>query len=241
MTRRGHLLVGWTLAVAAIVLFTSLGTWQSRRAVEKQAMLDAAAEVLARRVPRGLEAAADPERRHAYDWAEGRGEFLDRAPLLLDNQQHEGRVGVRAYRVFQPESGQRLLVDLGWLPIGGQREMPDIGLPSGTQRLGGLLSAPPSAGLALGPAMAREGDAWLLTRVDMDAIARALDLGESLAPRVLRLDPALPLGYTRDLVLLPNTLPPDKHRGYAVQWFGLALTVLATALILTFKKKRTTP
>ena len=59
-----------------------------------------------------------------------------------------------------------------------------------------------------------------------------------LAPRVLRLDPALPLGYARDLDLLPNTLPPEQHRGYAVQWFALALAVLVTALILTFRKRR---
>jgi cytochrome oxidase assembly protein ShyY1 len=58
---------------------------------------------------------------------------------------------------------------------------------------------------------------------------------------VLRLDPALPLGYARDLQLLANTLPPERHRGYAVQWFALAAAVLATALILTFRKARNEP
>jgi cytochrome oxidase assembly protein ShyY1 len=60
---------------------------------------------------------------------------------------------------------------------------------------------------------------------------------------VLKLDPALPLGYARDLDILPNTMPPERHLGYAVQWFGLALTVLITALVLTFRKPRphTTP
>ena len=55
--------------------------------------------------------------------------------------------------------------------------------------------------------------AWLLTRVDIAALAAGLRL--PLAPRVLRLDPALPLGYARDLDVLPNTLPPERHRGYA--------------------------
>jgi cytochrome oxidase assembly protein ShyY1 len=55
---------------------------------------------------------------------------------------------------------------------------------------------------------------------------------------VLKLDPAIPLGYARDLDVLPNTLPPERHLGYAVQWFGLALAVLATALVLTFRKPR---
>jgi len=46
------------------------------------------------------------------------------------------------------------------------------------------------------------------------------------------------LGFDRDLELLSNTLPPDKHRGYSLQWFALAAAVLITALILTFRRPR---
>ncbi|WP_345775980.1 SURF1 family cytochrome oxidase biogenesis protein, partial [Pseudoxanthomonas taiwanensis] len=60
----------------------------------------------------------------------------------------------------------------------------------------------------------------------------------ALAPRVLRLDPELPLGYARDLELLPNTLPPQRHLGYAVQWFALAAAALAIALVLTLRRRR---
>ncbi len=60
----------------------------------------------------------------------------------------------------------------------------------------------------------------------------------SLAPRVLKLDPDLPLGYARDLDILPNTLPPERHIGYAVQWFGLAGAVFVTALVLTWRSRR---
>lgn len=50
--------------------------------------------------------------------------------------------------------------------------------------------------------------------------------------------PALPVGYVRDLEMLPNTLPPARHLGYAVQWFGLAAAVLATAMLLTWRARR---
>ena len=60
----------------------------------------------------------------------------------------------------------------------------------------------------------------------------------ALAPRVLKLDPDQPLGYARDLDVLPNTLPPERHIGYAVQWFGLAAAVLVTALLLTWRSRR---
>lgn len=238
MSRRGTLLLGWTLALAAIALFANLGLWQARRAVEKQAMLDAAARVLGERLPQPLSVADDPRRARDYDWAAGLGRFDERGPLLLDNQQRGGRAGVRVYRIFVPRTGLPLLVDLGWLPLGGERKLPAVPRPDGELALRGLLSAPPSVGIALGPGLGREGEGWLLTRVDTRAIAAATGLSAPLAPRVLRLDPDLPLGYERDLELLSNTLPPDKHRGYSLQWFALAAAVLATALILTFRRPR---
>jgi surfeit locus 1 family protein len=47
----------------------------------------------------------------------------------------------------------------------------------------------------------------------------------------------LPIGFARDLEVLPNTLPPERHRGYALQWFGLALATLLTALFLAFRPR----
>lgn len=238
MSRRARLAAGWTLALLAIALFVRLGLWQSGRADEKAAMLAAARAALGAPVHRTLAAAHDPARARGYDRAAGRGRFVG-PPLWLDNQQRAGRVGVRAYRVFQPGQGAPVLVDAGWLPIGPDRRvLPTLEMPAGDVEVRGLLAPPPSAGLRVGAPLARQGDAWLLVRVDMPAIGRALSLRAPLAPRVLRLDPALPFGAARDLELLANTLLPEKHRGYAVQWFGLAITVLVIALVLTFRGPR---
>jgi cytochrome oxidase assembly protein ShyY1 len=105
----------------------------------------------------------------------------------------------------------------------------------------GLLAPAPATGLELGPVLSAtdQPGVWLASRMPADALATALTLpAHSLPQRVLRLDPALPGGYARDLELLPNTLPPSRHLGYAVQWFGLALTVLVVALILEFRQRR---
>jgi len=244
VSRGGRLAFGWVLALACVALFASLGSWQLRRMHEKQAMLDAATGVLQERKPQPLSLATDPSRTRAYDWASGRGRFIA-APLLLDNQVRAGRAGVRVYRVLRPEpapgepAASDLLVDLGWLPVAGDRRLPRLAPVDGVVvDVRGLLAPPPSAGLAVGAGMLQRGQAWLLMRVDMDEIARQLALPGVLAPRVLRLDPSLPLGHARDLDILPNTLPPERHLGYAVQWFGLALTVLVTALVLTVRKPR---
>ena len=230
--------VGWTAALLAIALFSALGVWQLDRGRQKQAMLDAAAQTLSARRPQPLDAAADPAQRGAHAWAEGGGRFADLPAVLLDNQQRNGRPGLRAYRVFLPEQGRApLLVELGWLPVPPDRTIPAIEPAPAWTRLRGLLSPPPAAGL-VAPAVQPQADGSLLVlALDPGAIARALGL-EALAPRVLRADPALPGGYPRDLQVLANTLPPERHLGYAVQWFGLAAAVLATALILTFRRSR---
>ncbi|WP_024888998.1 SURF1 family protein [Luteimonas huabeiensis] len=230
--------VGWTAALLAIALFCGLGAWQLDRGRQKQAMLDAAAHTLSARRALPLDAAADAASSGTHAWAEGAGRFADLPAVLLDNQQRNGRPGLRAYRVFLPEQGRApLLVELGWLPVPPDRTIPAIAPAPAWTRLRGLLSPPPSAGL-VAPAVQPQADGSLLVlALDPEALARALGL-QALAPRVLRADPELPGGYARDLQVLANTLPPERHLGYAVQWFGLAATVLVTALILTFRRSR---
>jgi surfeit locus 1 family protein len=232
----------WALALLVIALFTRLGFWQLARMQEKQATLAASRAVLAERRARPLSIAGDPQREHDYDWAAGAGRFIDAPAVLLDNQARDGRTGVHAYRVFQLPGGPAplLLVDLGWLPLAGDRRMPVIARPSGTLLVAGLLAPPPSPGLASGVPVRQPDGTLLSVALSMPALRKSLRL-RSLAPRVLKLDPALPLGYARDLDVLPNTMPPERHLGYAIQWFGLALTVLVTALVLTFRNPRSHP
>ena len=75
-----------------------------------------------------------------------------------------------------------------------------------------------------------------MVRADADAIDAALHV--DVPPRVVRLDPALKIGWARNLDVLPNTLPPERHLGYAVQWWALSAAVFVTALLLTFRKKK---
>lgn len=237
MNRRMPLWLGWSLALATIALFCGLGQWQLGRAKQKEAMLTASQQVLTERRPLPLSAASDAARALEYDWTAGTGRFLPGPAILLDNQIREGRVGVRAYRAFQPAEGAPLLVELGWLPMPGDRRLPDVVLPDGAQSVRGLLAPPPSSGISSAQAVRQDSGNLLATGLHLPSLATALKL-PAVAPRVLKLDPQLRLGYARDLDILPNTLPPERHLGYAVQWFGLALAVLVTALVLTLRARR---
>ena len=246
--RRYGMVSGWLLALAVAAAFAWLGFWQLERMHEKQARLDAAAQALVPQSAKPLLLASDPARVQEYDWAVGGG-ALANATLWLDNQIQDGKPGVRMYCVLLPDDGvQALLLDAGWWPLDGQRDLPVFGCPAGSaQQVRGLLAPPPSSGLLHGDAVAASGSRrWLATRIDPVAIAGALRLSAGIAPRVLRLDPARSKGDAgvmlvpgvRDLVILPNTLTPARHLGYAVQWFALALTVLVVAVVLTLKARK---
>ncbi|MDO5505090.1 MAG: SURF1 family protein [Pseudoxanthomonas suwonensis] len=231
--------IGWLVALLAIAAFVTLGQWQLGRMHQKQAMLDAVASVLQQRDARALSAAADPASRDGYTWSAGRGHFAEAPAVLLDNQMRDGRPGVRVYRVFVADAGgPPLLVELGWLPLEGRR-MPVVERPAGEHSVTGLLLPPPVGGL-LKAAPQVQPDGNLLVTSLLPAELAPLLGQPALAPRVLRLDPDAPLGHARDLDVLPNTLPPEKHLGYAVQWFALALAVLATAVVLTYRLLRST-
>jgi len=237
MTRQHTVFLNWLLALAVAACFSALGAWQVQRMHEKQALLA--------QLPPGRDAAVslaqaldEPEALH---WVHQRMRFLP-GTIVLDNQLRDGRAGVKLYQAARAEApATAVLVDLGWLPLPANRELPPIRALQGEIDVQGLWAPPPSAGIALGPALAAtaQPQAWLATRLDIPAIAAQLGLApDGLAGRVLRLDPALPFGHERDLDLLPNTLRPSRHLGYAVQWFAMALAVLVIAAVLQWRTRR---
>lgn len=233
MMRQHTRRLGWAAALLAAGLFVLLGQWQLQRMHGKQALLDAQAaaagqtrtlaQALARTTP--VQGIAD------------HGRFLP-GWVLLDNQIRQGRAGVKVYRPFRSDSGAQLLVDLGWRALPADRTLPVFTEPPSPVAVRGLLAPPPAPGLALGPTAVPAGPSrWLASRLQAAELAPLLGLTD-LPQRVLRLDPALPFGEARDLDLLPNTLPPQRHLGYAVQWFALALAVLIVALVLELRRAR---
>ncbi len=230
MSRRGTFWFGWALALVAMAGFARLGFWQYARMHEKQALLANVEHVL-----RGPAVDIDAAGTADLAWVEGEA-TIDARTLLLDNQMREGKPGVHVYCIARVGVADRL-VDLGWIAVKPDRTMPSAACPQGPMHVRGLMTPLPSGGLQVGAPMQQlDGMRWLMARADVDAIRSTLRI--AVPARVIRLDPKLPVGYARDLDVLPNTLPPERHLGYAVQWWALSLAVFITALVLTIRKSK---
>ena len=90
-----------------------------------------------------------------------------------------------------------------------------------------MLVDAPGAGFALGAA-AIPGWPWLTTRIELGSIEQYL--GVPLLDLVLEDRQARSATSIR-----AGMLPPERHRGYALQWFALALAVVLIYLILAWR------
>jgi len=234
----------WLLALVCVAGFMRLGIWQLHRAQFKEALLAHSHQVLAERTAQPLATAADTpmpdkESPDAYEWTSGSGHFLPVPAVRLDNQARGGLQGIRVYRLFQPDGARHaLLVELGWRPLPSRQDIPVEPAPPAVTQIRGMLSPPPAAGISLGgSAIQRQSDgSLLLIRLDPERVASELRLANGLAPRVMRLDPGMKFGYKRDLAMLSGTLPPEQHRGYAVQWFAMAAGLLIATIVVSRRK-----
>lgn len=222
--------------VAAAVLmglFIALGIWQLNRAEEKQAILDSYA-FRSRQPPIELALPLTNASRWRYRHVEITGRFDSHHQFLLDNQVRRGQAG---YHVLTPlRVGDRLslLVDRGWVPLGGSRaRLPEIPVTNAKVTLRGTIYVPYEQGFSLGGMDAGE-TAWPRRVQFVDFKQMGARVGLALADASLRLDPASPYCYRCEWQIAPFT--PMRHLGYAVQWFAMAFALLVIFIVVNVKR-----
>lgn len=229
--------LAWALpAFVLAAIFATLGQWQLGRANEKELMVasvERAERMAPLRLAKGVvPGAGRPVRIVAL------GHFDPSLEVLLDNQTHAGQAGVSVLTAFRiAGSPLQLLVDRGWLPVDpGTRKPATIAAPSvGETEVRGLLTALPGVGVRMGDgALDFSGGTPLLAYLDQAELHHAL--GDGLVDGLLRLDADLPDGFLREYQPVPASMPPVRHRGYALQWFALAFTVIAAWGLLAFRR-----
>lgn len=228
-------------AVAVLImlaLLVSAGLWQMRRAEEKRAIAVEQAYRAEKQAFVLEPALSDSTRLETlrYRQASASGHYRGDRQYLLDNRTHNRIAGYHVLTPFRLQgSDVHVLVNRGWVPVGpDRRQLPDIAVSQQAMTQQGLIVAPPASGLDLGVS-GYDDAGWprVVQRVDFSRIQQ--QLGSPLLPLVLRLSPTSDYGYVRAWQIRTG-LTPERHVGYAVQWFALAATLVGLSLWVAVKR-----
>ncbi|HEX8593523.1 MAG TPA: SURF1 family protein [Pseudomonas sp.] len=216
-----------TLVVLALLpCLIALGFWQLGRGEEKRVMIVHYAERRAADpVPiEQLLTSDDP----AYRRVQLSGRFDPEHSLLLDNSTRDGKAGVELLQPFEDQaSGVWVLVNRGWLSWPDRRTPPQFQTPTQLLDVQAWVYVAPGATFQLHADSANAPWPRLVTAVDAGKFWA--ELGRDGFPQQVRM--MSPLGALRlDWPLV--AMGPEKHLGYAVQWFALATALLCLYLYL---------
>ncbi len=229
----------WIPAAATLLgllLFVYLGIWQSGKGDRLEAQL---ASMQARHalgaVPVGG-ARVDAQQLRDAPIAV-RGFYEPQHQFFVDNRQLDGQPGVHVITPLRIEGSEmRILVNRGWIgwPL-GRGVLPVVEVPSGLVNVNGIASVPSTKKFFLMSEQTESTQLW--PRVDLARYAS--QAGQAVQPVVL-------LQNQDDAPdkLVRRWDPPEdrvaKHRGYAFQWFGMALALLIFYLVASVRKKGST-
>jgi surfeit locus 1 family protein len=224
------------LTAVTVAAFVSLGWWQIGRGREKQAMIESFARGTQSSVELRDDVTVDELPRYQHVRAEGR--YDPSRQILLDNMPSQaGKPGYRVLTPFVREGSARLLlVDRGWVPLGASREaLPPVAVTDEFRAVSGRLDQLPVPGVRVGEAGTPGDERWprvlnFPRTADVEQV-----LGRPVESRIVLLDPAAPDGFER--IWRPALgFGPERHLGYAIQWFALALAVLVIFVALSLRR-----
>jgi surfeit locus 1 family protein len=215
----------WLLITLTVfIILSKLGYWQLQRATEKTMQISQLEQL---------------QQQGALNWQQlalltaseadgvlfaGSGHWLAPYVWLLDNQIVAGKVGYDVIiAVEDAAKSQLLLVNLGWVAGGGNRALlPELAIPA-ELALQGLIRSK-VGGFRLGANTEGEGWPQRIQQPELEQMAAQLPI-TSLPVLLYQQGNSPFLPHYQAVVM-----PPEKHHGYAFQWFMLAIAVLAVAL-----------
>lgn len=164
------------------------------------------------------------------------GHFIANKNILLDNQVLKGQPGYRILTPFQLlENNIAVLVDRGFIPWGQDRSklplIPDIPeLMHITGRVTHL-----SQGFLLKEEPSPNETRWPLQVQTLDYVKLSSKLEQKLYPFLLQLPQNSPYIFQN----MPHSLglTPERHLGYAIQWFTMAIAILIYYLVTHVKRR----
>ncbi len=226
------------LLVAGEYVFVNLGLWQLSRADEKSQL---------------LEQANNQQKYQAVSLLNNKNELIevtDYQPIMFDGAHYAETQVYLANEPFKGQDGYHILVPIElknkkllWVNRGWVKALPD-------RRFLPRVEIIPPHWVARGQVYFSKGEPvlfehaltqhddhqWVLQGLDYELLSSVVkDRKKDVLPYIIRLSPDSGSGFVREWKVV--AMPPEKHIAYAIQWFGLAITLIIIALFLMFKKQ----
>ena len=223
-------------AVFLVAVFAGLGRWQLDRMYEKLIIEDQYQE-RSNQEYQALETTITNPEEWRYRKVYITGKWLVEKQLLLDNQVRNKQAGYNVITLFKTDDGQHILIDRGWLPlVNSAREiLPDVSFSSSneSEKIKGQFYVPFKSNLKVDKKWF-QAKTWPTVIPELDFPVIQSLLGVPLEKYVIRMSSDDRPGYLRTWKTMPFS--SDKHLGYVIQWFALALTVFIVLVVVNTKR-----
>lgn len=230
----------WKLALFVVIfapITFSLGLWQLDRAQQKR-------DIAVQFEQQKQKSAVAIDTLNSAHWKNYqnislKGQFQPEY-FLVDNQTHNGKFGYEVIQLFKTEGGLQVLVSRGFVAGSLQRDqLPIIQIPTGNVELQGYFYALED-GFVLGDVAL--GDSWpqVIPQLAASKLYKHVLKNDKIARHFI-----VRLQTTSPHVLIPHwkiiNVKPQKHTGYAVQWFAMFAVLLIMFVIASVKLEKREP
>ena len=219
-----------SLIVATLALLISLGFWQLDRADEKRAIEDKIAIANSANVE--LVVSTELLKDKEYYHVRLQGSYIDDKQFIYDNQIVDQ---VSGYYVLTPfvlrGASNAILINRGFIPWNGRRDkLADIDVGAKLTEVKVQISKPVRR-MELEESKTTGEFPVLIQTLDLDEMSNKVSL--DLASVIGLLSPESENGFVRQWE--PYTGSIERHVGYAIQWFLMALVLAFIGIRLAMK------
>lgn len=224
------------LTLVFITGFSRLGLWQLNRSAEKAHFI----EMRERQETVNFLPSFDLEQEkdlYLFRQVDIEGEFVEGVYWYLDNKTQQGKFGYEILALFQSSQNKLVIVNFGWIQgFADRSKLPQISIPKGPQQLSGRIYFSDQNRFVAHESMSFAKTSVIpqiaFSEMAQEIVQYAPDL--QLLPYTVQLSETNDFGFSRNWH--GELMPPEKHIGYAVQWFAMALAILVIFLVLSIKR-----
>ena len=221
------------LIVATIVFLTSLGFWQLDRANEKRAI-----EASIQKANTGIVELITDENRlleKEYYQVRLKGQYLSNKQFIYDNQIVDQVSGYYVLTPFKLENQpSAIIINRGFIPWNGDREkLADVSIKKTKSEIKVQISKPIKR-IELKSSEISNNFPTLIQAVDLVKMSEIA--GVNFSSMVGLLDASMDDGFVRKWE--PYTGSIEKHIGYAVQWFLMAIVLGIIGIRIAIKQRK---